>query len=116
MPTITSTSGRLHSEFVLLLFLQAHRETDRFFAASGVKLTKHDRDQFHYKHVVFSSQVKSKVRNILDMAVVIRTILNIDDTTVESRSHTHPSHSQTSRLLNSSMSLGVTVPRSTQCM
>ena len=28
MSTITSTSGRLHSEFVLLLFLQAHRETD----------------------------------------------------------------------------------------
>jgi hypothetical protein len=31
MPTIPSTSGRLHSEFVLLLFLQVHRETDRFF-------------------------------------------------------------------------------------
>ncbi len=26
-----STSGRLHSEFVRLLFLQTHRETDRFF-------------------------------------------------------------------------------------
>ncbi len=31
-----STSGRLHSEFVRRLFLQAHRETDRFFPASGV--------------------------------------------------------------------------------
>ena len=30
------TSGRLHSEFVCLLFFQDHRETDRFFAASGV--------------------------------------------------------------------------------
>jgi hypothetical protein len=38
MPAIASTSGRLHSEFVRLLFLQAHRETDRFFAASGVQL------------------------------------------------------------------------------
>jgi hypothetical protein len=36
MPAIASISGRLHSEFVRLLFLQAHRETDRFFAASGV--------------------------------------------------------------------------------
>jgi hypothetical protein len=27
---IVSTSGRLHSEFVRLLFLQAHRGTDRF--------------------------------------------------------------------------------------
>ena len=33
---IPSTSGRLHSEFVCLLFLQAHRETDRFFTPSGV--------------------------------------------------------------------------------
>jgi hypothetical protein len=31
IPVIVSTSGRLHSEFVRLLFLQAHRETERFF-------------------------------------------------------------------------------------
>ncbi len=31
MSTITSTSTRLHGEFVRLLFLQTHRETDRFF-------------------------------------------------------------------------------------
>ena len=36
MTTIASTSGRLHSEFVRLLFLHDHRETDRFFATSGV--------------------------------------------------------------------------------
>jgi hypothetical protein len=30
MPTIASTSDRLHSEFIRLLFLQAHRETDLF--------------------------------------------------------------------------------------
>jgi hypothetical protein len=40
MSAIPSTSGRLHSEFVRLLFLQAHRETDRFFAASGVQLAQ----------------------------------------------------------------------------
>ncbi len=37
MTTMAGTSGRLHSEFIRLLFLQAHRETDRFFAASGVQ-------------------------------------------------------------------------------
>ena len=31
MSAIASTSGRLHSEFIRLLFLQVHRETDRFF-------------------------------------------------------------------------------------
>jgi hypothetical protein len=40
MTVIASTSDRLHSEFVRLLFLQDHRETDRFFAASGVHLVK----------------------------------------------------------------------------
>jgi hypothetical protein len=34
MSVIPSTSGRLHSEFIRILFLQAHRETDCFFAAS----------------------------------------------------------------------------------
>ena len=39
-----------------------------------------------------------------------------DGAPIESRSHTHPSHSQTSRLLTSSLSLGVPVPHTTQCM
>ncbi len=114
-PAIASTSGRLHSESVRLLFLQAHRETDRFFPASGVQLPQSDRDQFHYKRV-FSSPLKSKVDNILTKDVGLRIILNIDGAPVASRSHTHPSHSQTSRLLTSSLSLGVPVTRVTQCM
>ena len=49
MPAIASTSGRLHSEFIRLLFLQAHRETDRFFAASGVQLAQSNRGQPKYR-------------------------------------------------------------------
>jgi hypothetical protein len=37
MPTIVSTSGSLHSEFIRILFLHVHRETDRFFATLGVQ-------------------------------------------------------------------------------
>ena len=48
MTAIASTSGRLHSEFVRLLFLQTHRETDRFFAASGVHLVQSTSGQFHF--------------------------------------------------------------------
>ena len=40
-----------------------------------------------------------------------QTSLNIDGTPISSESHTSPSHSQTSRLLTSSLSLGVPVPR-----
>jgi hypothetical protein len=43
MSVIPSTSGRLHSEFIRIFFLQAHRETDRFFAASGVLSSQSDR-------------------------------------------------------------------------
>jgi hypothetical protein len=40
----------------------------------------------------------------------LRINLNLDGTPITSKSHTHPSHSQTSRLLTSSLSLGVPVP------
>jgi hypothetical protein len=43
-------------------------------------------------------------------------ILNLDGAPITSRTHTHPSHSQTSRVLTSSLSLGVPVPPTTQCM
>ena len=65
MPAIASTSGCLHSELVRLLFLQTHLETDRFFTDSGVQFVQSDCGQFHYRHVVFSSQLKSEVDNIL---------------------------------------------------
>ncbi len=112
MSVIVCTSGRLHSEPVCLLFLQVHRETDRFFADSGVQLAQLDRDQFHYHRVAFSSQIKSKVGNILGKVAVLLVNLIIDGAPLVSRSHTHPSHSQTSRLLILFLSLGVPVPRS----
>ena len=39
MSSMTSTSVCLHGEFVCLLFLQTHRETDRFLATSEVRLS-----------------------------------------------------------------------------
>ncbi len=46
--------------------------------------------------------IKSRVGNILVKAAALRINLNIDGVSIESKSHTHPSHSQTSRLLLSS--------------
>jgi hypothetical protein len=116
MPAIPSTSGRLHSEFVRLLFLQAHRETDRFFTDSGVQLTETNSGLFHFHRTTFSSPLKRKVGSTLVKAAASRLNLSIDGAPITSRTHTHPSHSQTSRLLTSPVSLGVPVPRSTQCM
>ncbi len=116
MSAMVSTSGRLHSEFVRLLLLQVHRETDRFFTASGIQIAQTDRGMFHYRRAAFSAQLKSKVDLTLVKTVALRITLNLDGTPIISKSHTHPSHSQTSRLLTSSLSLGIPVPRATQCM
>jgi hypothetical protein len=116
MSAIDSTSGRLHSEFIRILFLQDHRETDRFFTSSGVLPAQSDRGFFHYRHAAFSSILKSRVGNILTKVEVLRINLNLDGTSIVSKSHTHPSNSQTSRLLTSSLSLDVPVPRPTQCL
>jgi hypothetical protein len=57
---------------VRLLFLQAHRETDRFFAASGVQLAQPASGLFHFRRAAFSSQFKAKVGNILAKAAALR--------------------------------------------
>ncbi len=53
--------------------------------------------------------LKSRVGNILTKDASLRIDLNLDGSPISSKSHTHPSHSQTSRLLTSSLSLGVTL-------
>jgi hypothetical protein len=116
MPAIASTSGRLHSEFIRLLFLEDHRETDRFFTASGVQSPQSNRGTFHFKGAVFLGQLKGKIGSSLAKAAALRVNLNIDGAPITSLSHTHPSHSQESRLLTSSLSLGVPVPHTTECM
>jgi hypothetical protein len=113
MTDIPSTSGRLHCEFVILLFSKDHRETDLFLTSSGVQVSQ---SNFHLLHTVFSSQIKSKVGHILVKDAVLRINLNIDGTPISSRSHTHPSHNQKSLLLTLSLSIGVPVPHATQCM
>jgi hypothetical protein len=116
MTDIVITSGRLHSEFIRLLFLQAPRETDSFFVTSGVQLVQSTSGLFHFRNAVFSVTLNSKVGSTLVKTAVLRITLNIAGAPITSRTHTHPLHSQTSRLLTSSLSLGVPVPRSTQCI
>ncbi len=71
---------------------------------------------FHFRCTVFSSQFKSKVVHILTKTAGLWIVLNIDCTPITSISHNLPSHTPNSRLLTSSLSLGVPVPRSTQCI
>ena len=78
MPAIAGTTGRLHSEFIRLLFLQAHRETDRFFVASGVQSAQSTSGFFHFRRVAFSSIFKSRVGSVLAKAAALRINLNLD--------------------------------------
>jgi hypothetical protein len=96
-------------------FTTSSENCDRFFTVSGVQLAQSNCVQFHFRRAAFSSQLKSKCGNILAKAAALRIIWNIDGASVESRSHTHPSHLQTSCVLTSSLSLGdvhVSVTRS----
>jgi hypothetical protein len=77
MLAIPSTSGRLHNEFVRLLFLQTHRETDRFFAASEVQLAQTNSGLFHFLRVVFSSQLKAKVGSTLVKDADVRVLKRV---------------------------------------
>ena len=95
MSAIDSTCGRLHCEFVRLLFLQARRETDCFLAASGVELAQTDH---HFRRAAFSSQLKSKVGHILAKAAALRIMLNIDGAPKASKSHSPITHSKLSSI------------------
>jgi hypothetical protein len=102
MPAISSTSGRLHSEFIRILFLQTHRETDRFFAVSGVQSAQSNMGAFfHFRRASFSSMIKWRVSSILTKVEALRINLNLDGEPITSKSNTHPSHSQTCHLLTS---------------
>jgi hypothetical protein len=88
-----------------------------FFATSGVQLPKtHPGGQFTFRRAAFLTQLQSKVGLDLPKTASLRVNLNLDGVPITSKSHTHPSHSQTSCLLTSSLSLGVPVPRPTQCV
>ena len=71
---------------------------------------------FTFKRAAFLTQLKTKVGSSLGKTAAMRVNLNIDGAPITSRSHTHPSHSQESRLLTSSLSLGVPVPHTMECM
>ncbi len=61
IPAMSGTNGRLHSDFIRLLFLQTHRETDRFFAVSGLQSAQSNLGAtcFHFRRAaVLNQQVK----------------------------------------------------------
>jgi hypothetical protein len=62
LPAIVSTSTRTHGEFcVFVLFLQAHRETEAHFTATGMPSQRNEPDSCRYKRAAFYQSLMSKV-------------------------------------------------------
>ena len=64
-----------------------------YFAASGVQLAQSNRGLFHFRRAALSSDLLVKVGSTLTKVAALRVNLNMDDTPITSRTHTHPSHS-----------------------
>jgi hypothetical protein len=56
-----STSTHMHGEFLRLLFLQAHRETEAHFTDAGMPSQRNQSDSFRVKRAAFYQWLKSKV-------------------------------------------------------
>jgi hypothetical protein len=72
-----STSNRIHCEFLRLLFLQAHRETEAHFTAAGMPSHHNQSESFWFKSAAFYMDLKSKVGLPAAKAAALRINLNV---------------------------------------
>ena len=77
LPAIVSPSTRVHGEFLRLLFLQAHRETEANFIATGMPSQRNQSDSFHFKRAAFYQSLKSKVGLAAAKAEALRINLHV---------------------------------------
>jgi hypothetical protein len=75
---IVSTSTRMHGEFLRLLFLQAHRETEAHFTAAGMSSQRNQSDSFRFKRAAFYQSLKSKVGLAAANAAALKINLNVE--------------------------------------
>ena len=94
----------MHGEFLRLLFLQAHRETEDYFAFMGTP-AQPDQDQFRFRRAAFYSSLKIKVGLIAAKAAALRINMNTDSCLIASRAASRRlASSHATSLLNSSLS------------
>jgi hypothetical protein len=72
-----TTSNRMHGEFLRLPFLQAHRETEAHFTATGMPSQRNQSESFRFKHSAFYQGLKSRVGLAAAKAVALRINLNV---------------------------------------
>ena len=89
MPAIASTTGRLHAEFLRLLFWHAHRESEELLKLTG-QLAQPNQDAVFSKRAAFFNSLKSKVGHIMAKASALRVNMNLAPSA--SRARTRTSH------------------------
>ena len=67
----------MHGEFLRLLFLQAHRETEAHFTDIGMSSQHINTDALRFKRAAFYNGLKSKVGLAAANAAVLRINLNV---------------------------------------
>ena len=77
LPAIVSTSTRMHGEFLRLLFLLAHRETEAHFTAAGMSSQTNNSEALRFKRAAFYQGLKSKVGLAAAKAAALRINLNV---------------------------------------
>jgi hypothetical protein len=68
----------MHGEFLRLLFLQAHRETEAHFTAAGMSSQRNQSDSFRFKRAAFYQSLKSKVGLEAAKAAALRINFNVE--------------------------------------
>ena len=66
----------MHGEFLRLLFLQAHRETEAHFIAAGMSSPTNNSEALRFKRAAFYNCLKSKVGLAAAKAAALRINLN----------------------------------------
>ena len=91
LPAIVSTSCRMHGEFLRLIFLQAHWETEAHFTAAGMSLQNYQTGAFRFKRAAFLQSLKSKIL-AASKAAALRINLNIQGCVIVADPVHAPSH------------------------
>ena len=68
----------MHGEFLRVLFLQAHRETEAHFTATGMPSQRNQSDSFRFKRAVFYQSLKSRVGLAAAKAATLRMNINVE--------------------------------------
>ena len=109
LPAVVSTSNRMHGEFLRLLFLQAHRETEAHFTAAGMPSQRNQSESFRFKRAAFYQGLKSKVGLAAAKAAALRINLNVQGCSIVAAPMHAPS--RTSLLLPLLLSHNLPLPR-----